>query len=39
MNRLFLLIGLGTLDLGRTAQGLLAVLALLACERGTMMLA
>lgn len=31
MNRLFLLLGLGTLDLGRAAQGLLAVLALLAC--------
>jgi len=34
MNRLFLLLGLGTLDLGRTAQGLLAVLALLALLSG-----
>lgn len=30
-SRLFLLLGLGTLDLRRTAQGLLSVLALLAC--------
>lgn len=29
--RLFLLLGLGTLDLGSAAEGLLAVLALLAC--------
>lgn len=31
-DRLFLLLGLGTLDLGRTTQSLLAVLALLACS-------
>lgn len=30
--RLFLLLGLGTLDLGSAAEGLLAVLALLAWE-------
>lgn len=30
-TRLFLLLGLGTLDLGGAAEGLLSVLALLAC--------
>jgi hypothetical protein len=30
--RLFLLLRLGALDLGRTAEGLLSVLALLACD-------
>ena len=33
-NRLFLLLRLGTLDLGRAAEGLLSVLALLACLDG-----
>jgi hypothetical protein len=32
MMRLFLLLGLGTLDLRRSAEGLLSVLALLACS-------
>lgn len=31
-SRLFLLLGLGTLDLRRTTEGLLSVLALLACS-------
>lgn len=32
--RLFVLLGLGTLDLGGTGEGLHAVLALLACGMG-----
>jgi len=32
--RLFVLLGLGTLDLGGTGEGLHAVLALLACDMG-----
>lgn len=36
-SRLFLLLGLGTLDLGGTTEGLLSVLALLACSDGKSM--
>ena len=35
-SRLFLLLGLGALDLGSAAEGLLSVLALLACRENVM---